>query len=88
MLLRYIRSMTIRNVIKTGEHDMTLANDNVIAESKHHAECLRLIQDLHDLLRCAEKVNLRFEDTSENIEFAYDWKYWADECADVLRFSR
>lgn len=88
MFLRYITSKAMRKNITARECDMTLANDNVIAESKHHAECLRLIQDLHDLLRCAEKVNLRFEDTSENIEFAYDWKYWADECADVLRFSR
>ena len=67
---------------------MNLANDNIVAESRHHAECLRLIKDLHDLLRCAERVNLKFEQSSDNIEFAYDWKYWADECAEVLGFIR
>ena len=63
---------------------MQLANDNVEPQSQHHFECLRLIQDLHDLLRCAEKRGAILVDASADAEYAYDWKYWADECATVL----
>ncbi len=67
---------------KTGDIDMS--NDNLTAETPHHAECLRLIQDLHDLFRCAEKAGYTFANATEDTKFAYDWKYWADECAGVL----
>lgn len=63
---------------------MQLANDNVEPQSHHHFECLRLIQDLHDLLRCAEKRGAILVDAGKDAEYAYDWKYWADECADLL----
>ena len=36
-------------------------NDNVYAEGPHHAECLRLLNDLHDLLVWAEAMGLKME---------------------------
>jgi hypothetical protein len=63
---------------------MQLANDNLTPDSHNHFECLRLIQDLHDLLRCAEKRGAIIVDAGKDVEYAYDWKYWADECASVL----
>ena len=62
-----------------------MANDNIEAETPHHAECLRLIKDLHDLMRCAQVANRRFVGADGDTDFAYDWKYWADECAELLR---
>ena len=64
-----------------------MANDNITPDTPNHAQCLRLIQDLHDLLRCAEKADMRFVNSNECIEFAYDWKFWADECANVLQIA-
>lgn len=61
-----------------------MANDNVTAATPHHAECLRLLKDLHDLFRCAQAADRKFAATNDDIEFAYDWKYWADECAELL----
>ena len=63
---------------------MQLANDNVTPTNMHHAECLRLIQDLHDLLRCAEKRKAIPIGVTDDDSFAYDWKYWADECGAIL----
>ena len=62
-----------------------MANDNIEAETPHHAECLRLIKDLHDLMRCAQAANRRFVGADDDTDFAYDWEYWADECARVLK---
>lgn len=61
-----------------------MSNDNLTAETPHHAECLRLIQDLHDILRLAQRSGLEINTQSDDLRFAYDWKFWADECAKVL----
>jgi hypothetical protein len=61
-----------------------MANDNITAETPHHAECLRLIQDLHDILRLADSAGLRIDTTSDDLRYAYDFRFWADECAKVL----
>ena len=62
-----------------------MANDNIEAETPHHAECLRLIKDLHDLMRCAQAANRRFVGADGDTDFAYDWEYWANECASLLQ---
>ena len=61
-----------------------MTNDNMTPETPHHAECLRLIQDLHDLFRCAEKAGHKIVGATDDTNFAYDWKFWADQCAAVL----
>lgn len=67
---------------------MNLANDNLTPDSEHHAECLRLIQDLHDLLVVADRHNLRLEDSTESLDYAFDWNFWSNECAKILAHRR
>lgn len=62
-----------------------MANDNITADTPHHAECLRLIKDIHDLFRCAQAADRRFVGADDDTAFAYDWAYWADECARLLK---
>lgn len=59
-------------------------NDNAEAHSREHAEALRLINDLHDLLRWADSAKLRVDTDNEDVHYAMDWKFWADQCADIL----
>jgi len=66
---------------------MHLANDNLTPDSQHHAECLRLIQDLHDLLVVAERNKLKLENSTESLDYAFDWAYWSEECAKVLTIA-
>ena len=63
----------------------SMANDNIHAETKHHAECLRLINDLHDLLRLAEAEKIELAVDSPVMRDAFEWKFWADQCADILQ---
>jgi len=63
---------------------MQLANDNLTPDSAHHAQCLRLIQDLHDLLAVAARHKLKLEDSTESLDYAFDWNFWSSECARVL----
>ena len=62
-----------------------MANDNIAPESPHHAECLRLLHDLHDLFRCAQVANRKFVGADDDTAYAYDWEYWADECGRLLQ---
>lgn len=62
-----------------------MANDNITADTPHHAECLRLLKDLHDLFRCAQAANRKFVGSDKDTEYAYDWAYWADECGRLLQ---
>lgn len=62
-----------------------MANDNIEAETPHHAECLRLLKDIHDLFRCAQAADRRFIGADENTAYAYDLEYWADECGKLLQ---
>lgn len=62
-----------------------MANDNVTAETPHHAECLRLLKDIHDLFRCAQAADRKFVDATDDTAYAYDWEYWADECGRLLQ---
>jgi ribonuclease HI len=74
--------------IASGDKGCTvtpMANDNIHADTQHHAECLRLINDLHDLLRLAESSQIELNTDSEVIRDAFEWKFWADQCADVLQ---
>jgi len=54
-------------------------------EVTHHEECLRLINDLHDLLRLAESSQVGSLTDSAEMRDAFEWKFWADQCADVLQ---
>jgi len=60
-------------------------SDKVHQDISHHDECLRLINDLHDLLRLAESSQFDFNTGSTEIRDAFEWKFWADQCADVLQ---
>lgn len=59
-------------------------NDNTVADSHHHAECLRLLNDLHDLFRWADGRKIQVASDIEGVEYALEWRFWADECGKVL----
>ena len=62
-------------------------NDNVYAEGPHHAECLRLLNDLHDLLVWAEAMGLKVETENESFKFAMEFPFWRGEIANVLKLA-
>lgn len=59
-------------------------NDNVHAEGLHHAQCLRLLNDLHDLLTWAEAMGLSVQTENESFRYAMDFPFWREQIADVI----
>jgi hypothetical protein len=59
-------------------------NDNISADSPHHAQCLSLLNDLHDLLTWAEAMGLSVQTENESFKFAMDFSFWRGELAAVL----
>jgi hypothetical protein len=59
-------------------------NDNVYAEGPHHTECLRLLNDLHDLLVWAEAMGIQINSNNESFRYAMDFPFWREQIADVL----
>lgn len=62
-------------------------NDNVIPEGPHHAYCLGLINDLHDLFAWAEKMGLKINCDDEDITNAMDFAFWREHCGIALGVS-
>lgn len=62
-------------------------NDNVYAEGPHHAECLRLLNDLHDLLVWAEAMGITINSDKESFKYAMDFAYWRQEIGNILAVS-
>ncbi len=59
-------------------------NDNVTANSPHHAECLRLLNDLHDLLTWAEAMGLEVNTQDPSFKRAMEFSFWRGEIGNVL----
>lgn len=59
-------------------------NDNVPATNDHHAECLRLLNDLHDLLVWAEAMGLEVATNNPGFARAMEFPFWRREIGKVL----
>lgn len=59
-------------------------NDNAFPMSPHHAECLRLLNDLHDLLDWADRSGIRVAHDEFDPSYALDFNFWRGELAKVL----
>lgn len=59
-------------------------NDNAYPTSPHHMECLRLINDLHDLFLWAEKMGLKVGTDDESMAYAMDFNFWRQELGRIL----
>lgn len=59
-------------------------NDNAFPTSPHHLECLRLINDLHDLFLWAEKMGLKVGTDDESMAYAMDFNFWRHELGRIL----
>lgn len=62
-------------------------NDNVPPSSPHHVECLRILNDLHDLLDWAERNGIKVAHEDERVTYAMDFGFWKSEIAAVLHVS-
>ena len=59
-------------------------NDNVHPMSPHHAQCLRLLNDLHDLFDWAGKMGIEINSDDPSLTYAMDFEFWKGELAKVL----
>ena len=59
-------------------------NDNAFPTSQHHLECLRLINDLHDLFLWAEKMGLKVSTDDQSMAYAMDFNFWRQELGRIL----
>lgn len=59
-------------------------NDNAHPTSPHHVECLRILNDLHDLLDWAERNGIKVDHQDERVTYAMDFSFWKSEIAKVL----
>jgi len=65
-------------------HEVGQVNDNIHADSPHHAECLRLLNDLHDLLVWAEAMGIQINSENNSFKYAMDFSFWRGEIGEVL----
>jgi hypothetical protein len=59
-------------------------NDNIEATSAHHAHCLRLLNDLHDLFSWASAHGLTVASDDPDIRHALDFDFWRGQTAEIL----
>jgi hypothetical protein len=59
-------------------------NDNIHAQNPHHAECLRLLNDLHDLFTWAEAMGIQINSENNSFKYAMDFSFWRGEIGEVL----
>lgn len=59
-------------------------NDNVNAMTPHHAQCLVLLNDLHDLFAWAERMGITINSDKEEFTYAMDFSFWRGELAKIL----
>ena len=59
-------------------------NDNVTPEGPHHAYCLGLLNDLHDLFAWAEKMGLKINSDDPAFTHAMDFGFWREHCGIAL----
>ena len=60
------------------------ANDTVFAEGPHHAATLRLLSDLHTVLRCANLAGVELTNISDDMRWSTDLVFWEGELAKAL----
>lgn len=59
-------------------------NDNTHATSPHHAQCLVLLNDLHDLFAWAERMGIAINSNDPSLTYAMDFGFWRGELAKIL----
>jgi len=59
-------------------------NDNVNPMTPHHAQCLVLLNDLHDLFAWADKMGIAINSDDPSLNYAMDFNFWRGELAKVL----
>lgn len=59
-------------------------NDNTFASSPHHAQCLVLLNDLHDLFAWAGKMGITINSDDPSLNYAMDFDFWKTELAKIL----
>ena len=59
-------------------------NDNVNPMSPHHAQCLVLLNDLHDLFAWAGKMGIEINSDDPSLKYAMDFEFWKTELAKIL----
>lgn len=59
-------------------------NDNVHPMSPHHAQCLVLLNDLHDLFAWAGKMGIAINSDDPSLNYAMDFEFWKTELAKIL----
>ena len=59
-------------------------NDNVNPMTPHHAQCLVLLNDLHDLFAWATKMGITINSDKEEFTYAMDFDFWRGELAKIL----
>lgn len=62
-------------------------NDNVPASSAHHAQCIRLLNDLHDLFHWAHGMGLKIDSDDPSDHYALDFDFWRQELAATLNIN-
>lgn len=59
-------------------------NDNLTPEGPHHAYCLGLLNDLHDLFAWAERMGIEINSDDPSIKNAMEFRFWREHCAIAL----
>lgn len=63
-------------------------NDNVTPEGPHHAYCLGLLNDLHDLFAWAERMGIKINSDDADLQNAMDFGFWREHCGIALGLNQ